>query len=290
MGHDLPFGGDISRFYKTTAPEDLRAAIKGADKKDILAQDWPYDSRMDRDAYETELAHLQIQLVRAQSWIKESGARVVVVFEGRDAAGKGGTIKRVRENLNPRIARTVALSKPTEDEAGQWYFQRYIKHLPTAGELALFDRSWYNRAVVEHVFDFCTPAQRTHFFAQLPGFEDALVEDGVTLVKLWLNVSRPEQLRRFLSRESDPLKQWKLSWIDVEGLNRWDAYTDAIAETFTKSHTDTAPWTVIRSDDKRRARLNGIRAILTRLDYPGKDVAPLDPHIAGGPEVWHPGG
>ena len=236
------------------------------------------------------MQHLQIQLVRAQAAIKAEGKRVVVIFEGRDAAGKGGTIKRVRQNLNPRVVRTVALSKPTEAEAGQWYFQRYIQHLPTAGEMVLFDRSWYNRAVVEHVFGFCTAEQRAHFFAQVQGFEDTLVEDGVTVIKLWLNVSQPEQLRRFLARESDPLKQWKLSRIDVEGLHRWDAYTDAISETFARTHSASSPWTVIRSDDKRRARLNALRAILLQLEYPGKDLLPLDPHIAGGPEVWHPGG
>lgn len=290
MTTELPFEGGISTFFNAHAPEPVRKAITSGGRKDILAQDWPYAGRLERAAYDAEMAHLQIQLVRAQAAIKAEGKRVAVVFEGRDAAGKGGTIKRVRENLNPRVVRTVALSKPTETEAGQWYFQRYIHHLPTAGEMVLFDRSWYNRAVVEHVFGFCTPPQRDHFFAQVPGFEETLVEDGITLVKLWLNVSQPEQLRRFLARESDPLKQWKLSWIDVEGLNRWDAYTTAIAETFARSHTEAAPWTVIRSDDKRRARLNALRAILLQLDYPGKDVAPLDGALAGGPEVWHPGG
>lgn len=285
-----PFNGDISTFYESGAPDHVRAAIRDAGRKDILADDWPYAKRMGRTEYEAEMAALQIELVKAQSWIKSSGARVAVVFEGRDAAGKGGTIKRVRENLPPRVVRTVALSKPTDTEAGQWYFQRYVQHLPTAGELVLFDRSWYNRAVVEHVFEFCTPVQREAFFSQLPGFERTLVEDGIILVKLWLNVSRPEQLRRFLARESDPLKQWKLSWIDVEGLNRWDAYTAAIKETFERSHSDTAPWTVVRSDDKRRARLNAIRSILAQLDYPDKDMGVIDAQLCGGPEVWHPSG
>ncbi|CUH59527.1 polyphosphate kinase 2 [Thalassobacter stenotrophicus] len=286
----LPFDGAISAFFEKNAPKHVREAIRNAGRKDILAADWPYKSRLNRAGYDAQMQHLQIQLVRAQAAIKAEGKRVVVIFEGRDAAGKGGTIKRVRQNLNPRVVRTVALSKPTEAEAGQWYFQRYIQHLPTAGEMVLFDRSWYNRAVVEHVFGFCTAEQRAHFFAQVQGFEDTLVEDGVTVVKLWLNVSRPEQLRRFLARESDPLKQWKLSRIDVEGLHRWDAYTDAISETFTRTHSASSPWTVIRSDDKRRARLNALRAILLQLEYPGKDLLPLDPHIAGGPEVWHPGG
>ncbi|KGL02569.1 polyphosphate kinase [Thalassobacter sp. 16PALIMAR09] len=286
----MPFDGAISAFFEKNAPKPVREAIRNAGRKDILAADWPYKSRLNRAGYDAQMQHLQIQLVRAQAAIKAEGKRVVVIFEGRDAAGKGGTIKRVRQNLNPRVVRTVALSKPTEAEAGQWYFQRYIQHLPTAGEMVLFDRSWYNRAVVEHVFGFCTPEQRAHFFAQVQGFEDTLVEDGVTVVKLWLNVSQPEQLRRFLARESDPLKQWKLSRIDVEGLHRWDAHTDAISETFARPHSASSPWTVIRSDDKRRARLNALRAILLQLEYPGKDLLPLDPHIAGGPEVWHPGG
>ena len=286
----LPFDGAISAFFEKNAPTPVREAIRNAGRKAILATDWPYKSRINRAGYDAQMQHLQIQLVRAQAAIKAEGKRVVVIFEGRDAAGKGGTIKRVRQNLNPRVVRTVALSKPTEAEAGQWYFQRYIQHLPTAGEMVLFDRSWYNRAVVEHVFGFCTHEQRAHFFAQVQGFEDTLVEDGVTVVKLWLNVSQPEQLRRFLARESDPLKQWKLSRIDVEGLHRWDAHTDAISETFARPHSASSPWTVIRSDDKRRARLNALRAILLQLEYPGKDLLPLDPHIAGGPEAWHPGG
>ena len=190
-------------------------------------------------------------------------------------------------NLNPRIARVVALPKPTDYEAGQWYFQRYIKHMPTEGEIVLFDRSWYNRGVVEHVFGFCTEEERRRFLSQVPDFETMLVDEGITLKKLWLNVGRAEQLRRFLGREADPLKQWKLSWIDVEGLNRWDAYTDAIRETFERSHTPVAPWTIVRSDDKRRARLAAIRSVLYDIDYEGKgDVATPDPKIAGGPEIW----
>ena len=283
-----PFDAAITRFYEKEAPEDVRRAIAEGDKKDILTDAFPYEQWIDKDAYEDALDALQIQLVRCQSWVRESGARVAVVFEGRDAAGKGGTIKRFRENLNPRIARTVALSKPSDREAGQWYFQRYIDHLPTAGEIVVFDRSWYNRGVVEHVFGFCTEAERETFFAQVPRFERMLVEEGITLVKLWLNVGRAEQLRRFLKREDDPLKQWKLSRIDVEGLAKWDAYTDAIQETFDRSHTDHAPWTIVRSDDKRRARLNAIRAVLARVPYDGRDDAALeiDGRIAGGPELW----
>lgn len=283
-----PFDAAITRFFEDEAPKDIRKAIEKADKKDILIDDFPYDEWMDKDDYEDQLNALQIELVKCQAWVRDSGARVIVVFEGRDAAGKGGTIKRFRQNLNPRVARTVALSKPSETEAGQWYFQRYVEHLPTAGEMVLFDRSWYNRAVVEKVFGFCTDAQRETFFDQVPGFEAMLTQDGITLVKLWLNVGRAEQLRRFLAREDDHLKQWKLSMIDVKGLARWDAYTDAIAETFERTHTDTAPWTVVRSDDKRRARLNAIRSVLIQVDYAGRDDKALriDDKIAGRPELW----
>ncbi|UWQ17016.1 polyphosphate kinase 2 [Jannaschia sp. M317] len=283
-----PFDAAITRFYEDEAPKSVREAIAEAKKKDIVTPDFPYDAWMDKDDYEAALATLQIELVKCQSWLRDSETRVAVVFEGRDAAGKGGTIKRVRENLNPRIVRTVALSKPTEREAGQWYFQRYVQHLPSAGEMTLFDRSWYNRAVVEHVFGFCTPDARQHFFRQVPKFEEMLVDDGIILIKLWLNVGRAEQLRRFLAREDDPLKHWKLSEIDVKGLSRWDAYTDAIEETFARTHTDPAPWTVVRSDDKRRARLNAIRVILSRIPYAGRDDAALkiDDQIAGGPELW----
>ncbi len=286
---DLPFDGAISRFFKEEAPKEVRDAIRDAKKDSVLDPSYPYDARMDKKDYEDDLEALQIELVKCLAWIKESGERLAVVFEGRDAAGKGGSIKRVRENLNPRAASVVALSKPTEREAAQWYFQRYIQHLPAGGEIKLFDRSWYNRGVVEHVFGFCTPEQREAFFAQLPSFEDTLVADGIHLVKIWLNVGRAEQLRRFLDREGDPLKQWKLSWIDVEGLKRWDAYSDAIGETLARSHSDAAPWTVIRSDDKRRARLAVIRCILSQLDYTGKDKAVAgkpDAAICGGPQMW----
>ncbi|MDE9448980.1 polyphosphate kinase 2 [Aliiroseovarius sp. Z3] len=285
----LPFDGAISKFYQKTAPDAVRKVIKDARKKDILSDSYPYDAQMDKDTYEAEIEALQLELVKLQADVKATGKRVVVVFEGRDAAGKGGTIKRFRENLNPRVARVVALSKPSDREAGEWYFQRYVKHLPTEGEIVLFDRSWYNRAVVEKVFDFCTDAERASFFRQLPEFEDMLVDEGIHFVKLWLNVGRAEQLRRFLAREKDPLKQWKLSWIDVEGLNRWDAYTQTIQETFERTHRPRAPWTIVRSDDKKRARLAALRAVLQDIDYAGKDPniahAP-DSKICGGPEVW----
>lgn len=285
----LPFDGAISRYHQTDAPQAIRDQIAGADKDDILSPSYPYRAEMKRKAYEAEMAALQVELVKLQSWAKDTGARIAVVFEGRDAAGKGGTIKRFRENLNPRGANVVALSKPSEAEQSQWYFQRYIDHLPSAGQITFFDRSWYNRGVVEKVFDFCTDDQREHFFRQVNSFEAMLSDDGIHLVKFWLNVGRAEQLRRFLKRESDPLKQWKLSWIDVEGLNRWDAYSAAISETLDRSHSAAAPWTLIRSDDKKRARLAAIRHVLSGLDYANKDRAGLgenDPQICGGPEIW----
>lgn len=286
----LPFDGTISQFYKTGAPQGIRAAIEAADDDTMLDGSFPYPEQMSGKAYKEEMAALQRQLVRFQADVKATGKRIVVVFEGRDAAGKGGSIKRVRENLNPRVARVVALSKPTDREQGEWYFQRYIKHLPSAGEISLFDRSWYNRGVVEKVFGFCTDTQRDSFFRQLPEFEDMIADEGIYFVKLWLNVGRAEQLRRFLSRESDPLKQWKLSWIDVEGLKKWDEYTQAIAETFERSHRPQTPWTVVRADDKKRARLQVIRTILSGIEYTGKDeteIGPRDPLICGGPEIWN---
>jgi polyphosphate kinase 2 len=211
---ELPFDGAISAFYEDQAQTEMRKAISSAGKDDILSETYPHKERMDRKAYEDDLDAMQIELVKLQAWAKESGARIAIIFEGRDAAGKGGTIKRFRENLNPRGARVVALSKPSDTERTQWYFQRYIDHLPAAGEITFFDRSWYNRGVVEHVFEFCTHDQREHFFAQVPDFEKLLVEEGIHLFKFWLNVGRAEQLRRFLKRENDPLKHWKLSWID----------------------------------------------------------------------------
>ncbi|MEM9438245.1 MAG: polyphosphate kinase 2 [Pseudomonadota bacterium] len=283
-----PFDGAISAFYEKKAPKDVRKAVKNASKDDILNPTYPYEERMDKDAYEEELAVLQVELVKFLAWVKETGQRVAIVFEGRDAAGKGGTIKRFRENLNPRSARIVALSKPSDREADSWYFQRYIAHLPAAGEIVFFDRSWYNRAVVEHVFEFCSPEEREHWFTQVCPFEQMLVDDGIHLSKLWLNVGRATQLKRFLDRESDHLKQWKLSWIDVEGLNRWDGYTEAIRETLTRTNTP-CPWTVVRTDDKRRARLNAIRSVLKKFEYAGRSdkALALDGSIVGGIDLWH---
>jgi len=287
---DLPFDGAISTYFENEAPDDVRAALKGGSKSRVLDPTYPYRTRWNTKQYEEVLTALQIELVKLQADTKATGKRIAILFEGRDAAGKGGTIKRFREYLNPRSARVVALSKPSDREMTQWYFQRYIDHLPAAGEIAFFDRSWYNRGVIEHVFGFCTPEQRHQFFDQVSPFEKMLVEDGIHLVKLWLNVGRAEQLRRFLKRESDPLKQWKLSSIDVKGLPRFDAYSDAIAETFEKTHSAHAPWTVIRSDDKKRARVAAIQAVLSGLDYARKDarvIARPDPAILGGPEIWN---
>ena len=284
-----PFDGAISHYFERSAPASIREAITSAKHGVVLDASYPYASRMDKDDYKDKLDALQVELVKFHAWVRDTGERIAVVFEGRDAAGKGGSIKRVRENLNPRVAAVVALGKPTEREQGQWYFQRYVHHLPASGEIRFFDRSWYNRGVVEHVFGFCTPKERAAFFRQLPDFEQMMVDDGIRLTKIWLNVGRAEQLRRFLDRENDPLKQWKLSRIDVEGLSRWDAYSDAIGETLALGHTAHAPWTVIRADDKRRARLAVIRAILAPVDYPGKKaevVGAPDPMICGGPEMW----
>lgn len=286
---DLPFDGAISRFFEKEAPKEIRDAIKRREKGDIINPDYPYSERMSRKAYKKELAELQIELVKLQSWVKKTGARVAVVFEGRDAAGKGGTIKRFRKNLNPRGARVVALSKPTDREQSEWYFQRYIDHLPAGGEMVLYDRSWYNRGVVEKVFGFCTDEQREHFFTQAPDFEKMLADEGILLFKLWLNVGRGEQLRRFLKRENNPLKQWKVSRVDVEGLKLWDQYSAAIVETFEHTHAEHAPWTVIRSDDKRRARINAIRTVLHGIDYARKDkkaIGKIDPKVCGDPDIW----
>jgi polyphosphate kinase 2 len=282
---DLPFNGAISRFVEKEAPKEIRRALKEAGKDDILDPRYPYRQRLDEEEYEDAYHACQLELVKVQAWMRATGERLVLVFEGRDAAGKGGTIQAVTENLNPRYARVAALPAPSDKERGQWYFQRYIEHLPTTGEMVLFDRSWYNRAVVEHVFGWCTPAERRRFFEQLPEFEDMLVRDGMVLVKIWLAIGRAEELRQFMQRERDPLKQWKLSQTDVDGLARWDDYTAAIREMFERSHNPVAPWTVIWGEDKRRARIAAMQAILAGLDYPGKAAAPPDPAICGGPEI-----
>ena len=247
-------------------------------------EDYPYDTRLGRREYEIEKRRLQIELLKLQGWVKDTGQRVVVVFEGRDAAGKGGTIKRFAEHLNPRGARVVALDKPTERERTQWYFQRYVAHLPAAGEIVLFDRSWYTRAGVERVMGFCSDAEHAQFLRQAPRFEDLLIDDGFDLVKLWFSVSKREQSTRFLIRQIDPVRQWKLSPMDLASLDKWDAYTAAKEEMFAATDTDTAPWTVVKSNDKKRARLEAMRFVLHRTDYEGKDaevVGVPDPRIVG---------
>ena len=256
---------------------------------DELADDWrdggyPYRNLMSRKNYEKQKYRLQVELLKLQAWVKETGQKVVLLFEGRDAAGKGGTIKRVMEHLNPRGARVVALEKPSEIERGQWYFQRYVQHLPTNGEIVLFDRSWYNRAGVERVMGFCTPDEYAEFMRQTPDFERTLVRSGVHLIKFWFSVSRKEQRRRFKERESHPLKQWKLSPIDLASLDKWDEYTKAKEAMFFYTDTADAPWTVIKSDCKKRARLNALRYVLHKLPYARKDIdhiGPLDPLLVG---------
>ncbi|WP_298858405.1 polyphosphate kinase 2 [uncultured Sulfitobacter sp.] len=259
--------------------------IKEGDKTAIIGFDqgeYPYKTKLSRRAYEAEKAALQVELLKVQHWVQETGQKFVLLFEGRDAAGKGGTIKRFTEHLNPRAVRVVALNKPTEEERGQWYFQRYIKHLPTAGEMVLYDRSWYNRAGVERVMDFCSPAEYLEFMRQTPEFERMLTRSGIRLFKYWFSVTQEEQKQRFASRETDPLKRWKLSPIDRASLDKWDDYTEAKEAMFFYTDTADAPWTVIRSNDKKRARLTCMRHFLSQLDYPEKDpevALPPDPKI-----------
>lgn len=246
--------------------------------------EYPYKSKMQRKTYERHKAELQVELLKVQHWVKETGQKIVLLFEGRDAAGKGGTIKRFTEHLNPRGARVVALEKPTETERGQWYFQRYIRHLPTAGEIVLFDRSWYNRAGVERVMGFCDANEYLEFMRQVPDLERMLTRSGIKLFKYWFSVTQDEQFKRFESRKVDPLKQWKLSPIDRASLDRWEDYTEAKEAMFFYTDTADAPWTIVKSSDKKRARINCMQHFLSSLDYPGKDshvVRPPDPLIVG---------
>lgn len=251
---------------------------------DTWRENYPYDERMSRHQYELEKRLLQIELLKLQNWSKRTGARHVILFEGRDAAGKGGTIKRFMEHLNPRGARVVALEKPTERERTQWYFQRYVPHLPAAGEMVFFDRSWYNRAGVERVMGFCSDEQHSEFIHQAPLFEQMLVNDGISLTKLWFSVSAAEQRTRFAIRQVDPVRQWKLSPMDLASLDKWDAYTKAKEEMFSLTDTDHAPWIVVKSNDKKRARVNAMRHVLGKFDYDDKDldvVGQADPLILG---------
>ena len=251
---------------------------------DTWREGYPYAERMERNEYELSKRLLQIELLKLQNWIKASDRRLVVVFEGRDAAGKGGTIKRFTEHLNPRGARTVALEKPSERESSQWYFQRYVKHLPAAGEIVLFDRSWYNRAGVERVMGFCTPEQYDEFMRQTPRFEEMLVGDGIDLVKFWFSVSSDEQRTRFAIRQVDPVRQWKLSPMDIASLDKWGDYTAAKEAMFAHTDTTNAPWTVVKSNDKKRARLEAMRHVLSLFEYDNKDheiVGRPDDNIVG---------
>ena len=285
------------------APDDRRALVAALTDHDIeadktgsrespddeLAADWreggyPYKNLLRRSVYEKEKFRLQVELLKLQAWVKESGQRVVILFEGRDAAGKGGAIKRFMEHLNPRGARVVALEKPSDNERGQWYFQRYVQHLPTRGEIVLFDRSWYNRAGVERVMGFCTDAEYFEFMRQAPEFERQLVRSGVHVIKFWFSVSRKEQRRRFKEREGHPLKQWKLSPIDTASLDKWEDYTRSKEAMFFETDTADAPWSVIKSDCKKRARLNAMRYVLHKLPYENKDparIGKLDLMIVG---------
>jgi len=265
-------------------PDHIVEKVSTSKKKHLIGPQYPYKTKMDEEEYEKEKEELQVELLKLQKWVGDTGQRIVMIFEGRDAGGKGGTIKRFMEHMNPRQAHVIALTVPTKREQGQWYFQRYISTLPSKGEMALYDRSWYNRGVVEPVMGFCTPEQHKLFLKQAPEFEKMLTDDGIILYKFWFSVSREEQFRRFKSRETDKLKQWKLSPVDQDGLKRWDKFTKAKNKMFDKTDVDWAPWTVIRSDGKKRARLNCMRFVLNSLPYEGKDkkiaVAP-DPQIVG---------
>jgi polyphosphate kinase 2 len=264
---------------------------KTIDEGALTSGGYPYDEKLKRKVYEEELVALQIELAKLHAWLQQRGERFMALFEGRDAAGKGGTIKRITENLNPRRARVVALPKPTETEAGQWYFQRYAAQLPTAGEIVLFDRSWYNRAGVERVMGFCTSDQLADFLREAPQFEGMLVRDGIHFFKFYLEIGREMQLKRFHQRRHDPLKQWKIGDIDRVAISKWDDYTKAKEEVFRFTHTPATPWTVIRANDKRRTRLEALRVMLSTLDYDGKDkklIGNPDSKIVGsGPEFFY---
>ena len=282
--------GDVQAAERAAHPrapyQDVRRLRADAEavRKAFESGEFPYKTRLSEKVYLRHMELLQVELLKAQNWVKETGQRIVLLFEGRDAAGKGGTIKRFMEHLNPRGARVVALEKPSERERSQWYFQRYIQHLPAAGEIVFFDRSWYNRAGVERVMNFCTPNEYLDFMRQCPDLERMFVNSGVRLYKYWFSVTREEQQRRFRSRMNDPLKQWKLSPIDRASMDKWDDYTEAKEAMFFFSDTADAPWIVIKSDDKKRARLNCMQHFLSSLDYPNRDHSVVhgpDPLIVG---------
>ena len=267
-----------------TGPQKFPALNSAAIREVFESGRYPYARPMGRAVYEAEKARLQAELLKVQIWAQETGQKFVILMEGRDAAGKGGTIKRFMEHLNPRYARVCALSKPSDVEKGQWFFQRYIEHLPTAGEIVLFDRSWYNRAGVERVMGFCSPAEYLEFMRQAPDFERMLTRSGIQLYKYWFSVTREEQRRRFKARETDPLKMWKLSPIDKASLDKWDDYTEAKEAMFFYTDTADAPWVIVKSNDKKRARLNCMKHFLSTIDYPNKDLSVVgapDPLIVG---------
>ncbi|MFK3777377.1 polyphosphate kinase 2 [Agrobacterium sp. NPDC089420] len=276
---DITIGGKLRSF-----DIDDPVLPDWVEEKKLSAGDFPYDKKMKREDYDAALEALQVELVKVQFWLQATGKRVMAVFEGRDAAGKGGAIFATRAYLNPRYARVVALTKPSETERGQWYFQRYISHFPTAGEFVLFDRSWYNRAGVEPVMGFCTPDEHKRFLKETPRLEKMLVHEDIHLFKFWLDIGRETQIDRFHDRRHSPLKCWKLSDMDIAALTKWDDYTQKRDEMLEKTHTDAAPWTVVRANDKRRARVNLIRHILHSLDYEGKDgkvIGEIDGKILG---------
>ncbi|CAA9260515.1 MAG: Polyphosphate kinase 2 [uncultured Corynebacteriales bacterium] len=286
--HHLPRAADVAD-SQAANPPDLAAQLEklrvdvDSDGEPVLVQEdgtivdtwrqgYPYQERMPRKEYDREKRLLQIELLKLQNWVKDTGEKIVILFEGRDAAGKGGTIKRFTEHLNPRGASVVALEKPNERERTQWYFQRYLAHLPAAGEIVMFDRSWYNRAGVERVMGFATPAEYLEFMRQAPELERMLVRSGIRLIKLWFSVSQAEQRTRFLIRQIDPVRHWKLSPTDLASLDRWDGYTEAKEAMFFYTDTADAPWTVVKSNDKKRARLEAMRHVLSKFDYAGKDA------------------
>ncbi len=280
----------------TKVPIEILRKVEEAKKREIISDSYPYPLKLARDEYERQKAELQVELLKMQRWVQDTGERVVLLFEGRDAAGKGGTIKRFMEHLNPRGASVVALPAPSERERGQWYFQRYVQRLPSRGEIVFFDRSWYNRAVVEPVLGFCSPAENLRFLRDVTAFEELLVNDGFHLFKFWFSVSREEQMRRFLSRAQDRLKQWKISDVDIKSLSLWNEYTDAKKTMFAATDTKVAPWVVVKSDDKKRARLNCMRYVLRNLPFEqdavmrvrkpdGKLIGPAKKIYAPG-EVW----
>jgi polyphosphate kinase 2 len=283
-----PYSGPIAELsgFRVVDDEDDDPRLLNPDGHpvDTWREDYPYDERLERHEYDHDKRLLQIELLKLQNWCKDTGERLLILFEGRDAAGKGGTIKRFMEHLNPRGARVVALEKPNQRESTQWYFQRYIKHLPAAGEIVLFDRSWYNRAGVERVMGFCDRKEYLEFLREAPELERMLVRSGIRLVKFWFSVTSGEQRTRFAIRQVDPVRQWKLSPMDLKSLDKWDDYTEAKEAMFFWTDTADAPWTVVKSNDKKRARLGAMRHVLSRFDYDGKDLEIVgipDPQIVG---------